>query len=68
MSLRLRLALGLQEARRGRYSASSEQFRAVLGERPEELTALVGLAKKVTRPRHVRHAHRAAGAGAESES
>ena len=42
--LRLRLALGLQEARRGRYSASSEQFRAVLGERPLDVTSLVGLA------------------------
>jgi tetratricopeptide (TPR) repeat protein len=42
--LRLRLALGLQEARRGRYSASSEQFRAVLTERPDDVVALVGLA------------------------
>jgi len=41
---RLRLALALQEARRGRYTASSEQFRAVLAERPQDVVALVGVA------------------------
>ncbi|HOX26727.1 MAG TPA: hypothetical protein PLL30_06055 [Candidatus Krumholzibacteria bacterium] len=42
--LRLRLGLGLQEARRGRYSASSEQFRAVLAQRSDDVVALVGAA------------------------
>jgi tetratricopeptide (TPR) repeat protein len=42
--LRLRLALGLQEARRGRYSASSEHLRTVLEHRPRDVVALVGLA------------------------
>lgn len=42
--LRLRLALGLQEARRGRYSASSEQFAAVLAQRPDDIVAVVGTA------------------------
>lgn len=41
---RLRLALGLQEARRGRYSVSSEYFQAVLQRRPHDTVALVGLA------------------------
>ncbi len=41
---RLRLALALQEARRGRYSASSDLLREVLAERPHEVTALVNLA------------------------
>ena len=41
---RLRLALGLQEARRGRFTASSEHFDAVLAERPAEVVAVVGLA------------------------
>lgn len=39
---RLQLALGLQEARRGRYTQSSEHFRAVLTSRPDDVTALVG--------------------------
>ncbi len=41
---RLRLALALQEARRGRFTASSEHFGAVLAERPDEVVAVVGLA------------------------
>jgi tetratricopeptide (TPR) repeat protein len=41
---RLRLAIALQEARRGRFTASSEHFRTVLTERPDNVMALVGLA------------------------
>lgn len=41
---RLLLALGVQEARRGRFSASSEHFQAVLQQRPHDVNALVGLA------------------------
>lgn len=41
---RLQLALGHQEARRGRYTASSKQFGAVLQRCPDDLSALVGLA------------------------
>lgn len=41
---RLKLAIALQEARRGRFTASSEQFRSVLVERPASVPALVGLA------------------------
>jgi tetratricopeptide (TPR) repeat protein len=41
---RLRLALGIQEARRGRYGASDEQFARVLSRRPDDVTALVGRA------------------------
>ena len=41
---RLRLALGLQEARRGRYSASNEHLRAVLSQRPDDVVALVAMA------------------------
>ncbi len=42
--LRLQLALAHQEARRGRFSASTKLFDAVLVERPDDLSALVGSA------------------------
>lgn len=42
--IRLRLALAHQEARRGRFTASSKLFDAVLAQRPDDLTALVGRA------------------------
>jgi len=42
--LRLRLALAHQEARRGRYTVSNQQFAEVLAERPDDLSALVGRA------------------------
>lgn len=42
--LRLRLVLGLQEARRGRFTSSTEHFNAVLAKRPGDVTAMVGIA------------------------
>ena len=41
---RLRIALAHQEARRGRFTASTRLFDQVLADRPTELTALVGRA------------------------
>ena len=41
---RLRIALAHQEARRGRYTASTKLFEVVLKNRPDDLTALVGRA------------------------
>ena len=41
---RLQTALGIQEARRGRYDASNELFAAVLAHDPHNFPALVGIA------------------------
>jgi len=42
--LRLEVALGIQEARRGRFTASNRHFEAALTQRPQHVTARVGLA------------------------
>jgi hypothetical protein len=44
---RLEVALGIQEARRGRYKTSSKLFKSVLAGDPNNLPAMVGLANNM---------------------